>query len=104
MDPEKSFFWQSATACDCSAHPTQMLDYSAQTCYTEREWGGENISLFSIFCAHFQFPLGSASSAPFTLIFFCFLVFSPKPAEVVWGNLFALCPSSLVTASSASPA
>ncbi|WP_212419852.1 hypothetical protein [Bradyrhizobium sp. AUGA SZCCT0283] len=27
-----------------------------------------------------------------------------KPAEVVWVNLFALCPSSLMNASSASPA
>src|SRR5260370_10844599 len=38
---------------------------------------------------HFDFPL--------------FLAVFPKPAESVWANLFALCASSLITASSASP-
>src|SRR5262245_2182261 len=39
---------------------------------------------------HFDFPLLSAAF--------------PKPAEAVWAILFALCPSSLITASSARPA
>jgi len=36
----------------------------------------------------------------FPLVFGVF----PKPTEVVWAILFALCPSSLITASSARPA
>jgi hypothetical protein len=39
---------------------------------------------------HFDFPLVLATF--------------PKPAEAVWADLFALCPSSLITASSARPA
>jgi hypothetical protein len=37
--------------------------------------------------SHFDFPL--------------LLATFPKPAGVVWADLFALCPSSLITASSA---
>src|SRR5258706_11787534 len=50
----------------------------------------------------FHSALGSANSSSSGRFVSAFSF--PKPAAVVWAALFALCPSSLVAASSARPA
>jgi hypothetical protein len=62
----------------------------AYTALSRRKQGFESPRERQRVRLHFDFPL--------------VLAVFPKPAEAVWADLFALCPSSLITASSASAA